>query len=367
MPDLYIGLMSGTSLDGVDAALCHIQSTSKLTVIDSSFTPYPKPIKQDLLALVFSKGEPNKKKLQTTHQQLGRFYADCANTLIKQSKTNKNDIAAIANHGQTIRHEPNASSPHSLQIGCPKEIAKLTGCNVIYDFRSADLKAGGQGAPLMPAFHNAIFKQYAPAAVINIGGIANITVIDKHKETIGFDTGPGNTLMDNWILKHKNEPYDADGDWAKSGKLIKSVLAKLLTDEYFSLTPPKSTGPDYFNLDWLQKQIPDLKKYKTKDIQATLLALTSYSITHEVSQHIEKGKVYLCGGGTQNKALVESIATLLPKHTIHSTDDLGISSDWLESIGFAWLGYCYLKNIPSNLTSVTGAKNNVVLGEMYKT
>lgn len=358
--------MSGTSMDGVDAALCDIHSKSEITVIDTLFTPYPDSYKKILCELVFSDREPDQFKLQTMHQQLGELYASCSNKLVKQNNLRSEDIQAIANHGQTIRHTPNATPPSSLQIGSPEKIAELTKCDVIYDFRSADLMSGGQGAPLMPAFHEAILKPFAPSAVINIGGIANITIINKDQKTIGFDIGPGNTLMDNWIQHCKNKAFDDSGTWAKSGTTQKKLLARLLSDPYFSQPHPKSTGPDYFNLDWLNYQLTN-KEYKQKDIQATLLALTTHSISQTISQNLPKDcSVYICGGGARNKTLIASLETLLPNHTIKTTSNVGVNPDYMEAIGFAWLGYCHNNNIPANLPAVTGASERVILGKIHK-
>lgn len=371
--DLIIGLMSGTSVDGIDAALVEFTSDKQLNVIETQFTPFEQNLRDRINALAL-KAEIRSVDETTLHTELAEHYAQASLALLTKSGHNRQDISAIANHGQTVRHEPNASPPYSLQLGDGQLIANRTGITTITQFRQADLANGGQGAPLMPAFHKAIFsnnkdeQDSKPSFILNIGGIANLTSLGE--PIVGFDTGPGNTLMDQWIERQKSKHYDADGQWAKSGKVLKQVLFSLLKDEYFALLAPKSSGPDYFNLSWLEQLVPELDQYTPQDIQATLLALTVSTIAASVKQlsiaEIDSSSIYVCGGGAHNSALMQALDEAIDGAKIDKTDALGVPSDWVESVGFAWLGYCKLHNIKSNIPSVTGAASAQVLGECFK-
>jgi len=359
--NLIIGLMSGSSVDGIDAALVEFHSANQLRVLETQFTPFDQELRNAINALALSVQieSPSETHL---HAELASHYANASLSLLAKSGHKPSEISAIANHGQTVRHEPNASPPYSLQLGDSQLIANISGIKTLAQFRQADLAAGGQGAPLMPAFHNAVFKN--TGLILNIGGIANLTQLGE--TVIGFDTGPGNTLMDQWINAHKGKSYDADGQWAKSGRVQPNVLDQLLGDQYFGLSAPKSTGTDYFNLAWLRSQIPNLDQYAPEDIQATLLALTANSIASSITQRTEPTTVYICGGGAHNTALLQALKNALPEYTIDLTDTLGVPSDWVESVGFAWLGYCKLHTILSSLPSVTGASEPRVLGEVFE-
>jgi len=359
--ELYLGLMSGTSLDGIDAALVDFQSVTNFTLVASDFTPYSPETRQQLAHLAQHNQHLESGADSPLHFSLAELYADAALSLIDQAGLNKHQIKAIANHGQTVKHEPNAERPYSLQLGDGQSIANLSGIRTICQFRQADLAAGGQGAPLMPAFHQAAFKQHQQAAVVNIGGIANITKLGRN--LIGFDTGPGNCLMDQWIERNQNSPFDRDGAWADSGQLDRNLLATLLEDEYFHQAAPKSTGTDYFNLDWLQSMMaPGLA---AQDVQRTLLGLTTETIAREVERHLDKGVCWICGGGSQNVALMNSLKARLAKFDIQPSDNAGIPSDFMEAMGFAWLGFCFDENLPSNAPGVTGADKACVLGEAF--
>ncbi len=355
---IILGMMSGTSVDGIDAALVHFESESELTVLKTAFTPFDVELREEINAIAHN-NEIRRCDESWLHQHLAKLYADAALALLEQANVDPTDINAIANHGQTVRHEPNAEPAFSLQLGDPQIIADQTNILTIGNFRQADLAAGGQGAPLMPAFHASVFggdHRY----LLNIGGVANITLLGD--TVIGFDTGPGNTLMDQWIYKHLGENYDADGCWAAEGSVQTELLNRLLSDPYFSAPFPKSTGPDYFNLGWLG----DISQYTPADVQATLLALTVQSIVGEIRQLGNvPGEVFVCGGGAHNNGLMAQLAQALPNYQIKPTDELGIPPDWVEAVGFAWLGYCKLKELPSNLPSVTGAETLVVLGETF--
>lgn len=366
-PELIVGLMSGTSVDGIDAALVELTSPHHLNVLEKLFIPYESTLKQRINRLAQSKTEIDRSELSAVNLELANCYADASTQLIARSGVSKKAISAIANHGQTVRHEPNAQPPYSVQLGDTQSIANLTGIETIGQFRQADLAAGGQGAPLMPAFHSAIFGIEDPQALIlNIGGIANLTKLSKQggtRKAIGFDTGPGNTLLDQWIYKCRQENYDEGGAWADSGDVIESLLSDLLGEPYFSETFPKSTGPDYFNLSWLMHHLND-QRFAEQDVQATLLELTIETIRLAIGQ-LDGGhsNLYVCGGGAHNTAMMSGLAVALPNLVVQSTDILGIPSDWVEATGFAWLGYCHRHGITSNLPSVTGASKAVVLGE----
>lgn len=370
--DLIIGLMSGTSVDGIDAALVEFTSDKQLKVIETQFTPFEQGLREQINALAL-KADIQSVDETPLHTELAEHYAQASLSLLAKSGHKPDDISAIANHGQTVRHEPNASPPYSLQLGDGQLIANRTGITTITQFRQADLACGGQGAPLMPAFHKAIFshskneQDSKPGLILNIGGIANLTSLEE--PVIGFDTGPGNTIMDQWVARHQGKQYDADGQWAKSGKVLKQVLHALLEDVYFTLPAPKSSGPDYFNLMWLEQRVPELEQYAPEDVQATLLALTVESIAASVKQlsiaEIDCASIYVCGGGAHNSALMQALGDALKESRIDKTDALGVPSDWVESVGFAWLAYCKLHDINSSIPSVTGAIKAQVLGKCF--
>lgn len=368
--ELIIGLMSGTSVDGIDATLVEFQSRHELKVLNTLFVPFDEELKNRINGLAQSKSGLDMSEVNLIDAELATHYALASQQLIKQSSKVSSDITAIANHGQTVRHEPSATPPYSVQLGRTQKIADLTGIATIGQFRQADLALGGQGAPLMPAFHLDVFGREDPnALILNIGGIANLTQLSKvsHKgEAVGFDTGPGNTLLDQWINKCHGKSYDYDGEWAASGTVIDVLLDNLLKEPYFCAAFPKSTGPDHFNLSWME-QYSDKLNYSDQDIQATLLQLTINTICSAVDQlGSEHSNLYVCGGGARNGSLMSSLVEALPNLTVQATDVLGIPADWVESVGFAWLGYCHLHGFPSNLPSVTGASHAVVLGESYQ-
>jgi len=359
-------MMSGTSVDGVDAALVEFKSANELSVVETEFSPFSKRLKQRINRLAQSNADLVTENIQALDSDLAEAYIAAIISLLKKSGYRARDVSAIANHGQTIRHRPDAKPPISLQLGDAQKLANRTGITTISQFRQADLELGGQGAPLMPAFHAAQFTDMDTIRyVLNIGGIANITRLSN--PVIGFDTGPGNTLMDQWVKSSLGRPYDNNGDWAKSGSIIADVLDVLLQEPYFTREFPKSTGPDFLNLNWLQQMAGDLTAYPPQDIQATLLALSVETIGIAFEQiHAVHGEIYICGGGAHNLALIASLKNRLPGFAIKQTGALGVPADWVESVGFAWLGYCNLHNIPSNLPSVTGASEQTVLGQQYQ-
>ena len=365
--ELIIGMMSGTSVDGIDAALVSFQSASSLSVEATDFTRFPVEIKKRIDAVALGTGELAIDECNALDQELAGLYARAAVNLLDLAGRKREDITAIANHGQTVRHQPNATPPFSLQLGDPQRIADLSGITTISRFRQADLEAGGQGAPLMPAFHDAVFSRpNHRTAILNLGGIANITLLDR--PVTGYDTGPGNTLMDQWIWQSRREAYDRDGEWAATGSANLDVLESLLADPYFEQPAPKSTGTDYFNLAWLQSHLQQFDDLDPFDLQATLLALTVESVALElesVGGARPLDSLYVCGGGANNALMMTRLQERLPSIEVSRTDALGVGADWVEAAGFAWLGHCYLHDIPGNMPSVTGASKSVLLGEKF--
>lgn len=353
--------MSGTSLDGVDAALVDLSQAAPI-LIASHYQPYAQPLKDALLDL----HQPAHNELhqaQLISIQLAHEYAKATHTLLSQAGHAAEQVQAIGCHGQTIRHRPEHG--YSMQLNNPALLAELTGIHVVSDFRSRDIAAGGQGAPLVPAFHDRVLRHPSVHRVIvNIGGIANLTDLSPTGTPIGFDTGPGNLLMDAWIAKHQGKNYDKNGAWAASGKVIPALLQKLLAETFFHSTPPKSTGRDLFNLAWLERHLNGMEI--AADVQATLLALTGDSIADAIQHHCPGAEeIYLCGGGAHNHSLLTYLRRVLPQHLIQDTEVLGIASDWMEAIAFAWLAQQALHLRHANLPAVTGAKHSCVLGAIY--
>lgn len=358
--DYYIGLMSGTSLDGIDAALVNF-SSDQPTDIQTLFLPYPPTLKKSLLAL----HKPIDNELehaQLTANTVTKLYADAVNQLIIQSNTPKNLVAAIGAHGQTIRHRPELG--FSLQLINSALLAELTQITVTSDFRSRDIAAGGQGAPLVPAFHQAIFaNQEANRAIVNIGGIANVTYLPINGTTSGFDTGPGNLLLDHWTQLKLEKPYDKNGDWAKSGKIIEPILSDMLADPYFTVSPPKSTGRDLFNANWLKRHIL-YPHCKSEDIARTLVEFSAVTIVEQCRRFCDTiDETFVCGGGAHNTFLLDRIDAL-SNSKLETTTAIGISPDWVEAIAFAWLAKQCINQTPSNLPGVTGAAGPRILGTM---
>ena len=361
---LYIGLMSGTSVDSVDIALCDI-TDQDIHLIEAHSFCIPKHLQDSIHALSQSNYSIDAiDLLGQVDQQIGTLMAQAVIELLTTHNLTAKDIVAIGSHGQTIRHRPNDASPFTIQIGDPNCIAGLTGITTVADFRRKDIALGGQGAPLVPAFHKAIFAHPVTTRIIvNLGGIANITVIDGIKPVIGYDTGPANTLIDQWIKKHHNVPFDDNGLWAKQGTINNHLLQQLSTDDYFSLPYPKSTGREYFNLAWLEKYLSE--HHSPVDVQRTLVELTASTVTQAILQHSSQGEVFVCGGGAHNSFLLERMSTMLPDCTIKSTVALGVEPDWVEAMAFAWLAKQTLSGMNGSLKSVTGASRDAVLGAIY--
>ena len=359
--DRYVGLMSGTSLDGVDAVLLEF-SGNRHRMIGKAFTAFDASLRARLLSLHDARtGELH--EAAVTSNDLARIYAHAVQRLLADVQSGGEGVQAIGCHGQTIRHRP--ESGYTIQLGNCALLAELTGKIVVCDFRSRDIAAGGQGAPLVPAFHHAMFAHDTiHRVIVNIGGIANITDLNAGA-VIGFDTGPGNMLMDAWIQRHRGEDFDRNGAWAKSGMCIPSLLAVLLDHEYFSQSAPKSTGRDLFNLGWLDEKLVG-RTAEPRDVQATLLEFTARSISEAIA-HYAAGvqEIYVCGGGAANPELMARLAAAFPKQVVKTTAALGIDPDWVEACAFAWLARQALLLRPGNLPAVTGAKGPRVLGAIY--
>jgi len=366
---LYIGLMSGTSADGIDLALVDF-SVNKINLVASYYQAYDDNTHQQITNLYQT--QLNEIDLAfSLDVVLAQQFAQAINNLLKQEQLTTSDIIAIGNHGQTIRHRPNkemnVAAPFTLQIGCCQTLATLVNIRVIGQFRRKDMVLGGQGAPLVPAFHRALFPQDSEDVfVVNIGGIANITYLpsDKKQNIIGFDTGPGNALMDNWYQKHQSGRYDVDGNWAKSGVINDLLLNQMLGDNYFKKNAPKSTGREYFNHAWLAHYLSH-STLSPADIQATLTALTCHSICQQITHLSTKSNVYLCGGGTFNTHLTNQLKQSLNHHNVMNSDIINIDSDALEAMAFAWFAFAFDKKIIGNIPAVTGASKEVVLGNEF--
>lgn len=352
--------MSGTSLDGIDAALVDLKRSPLLQCLVHQ--PFPPQLRDALLAL----NEPGGNELHRAAQAanaLAIAYAEVVRTLLAQFHVEAGAIAAIGCHGQTVRHQPQQG--YTVQLVNGALLAEHTGIRVVCDFRSRDIAAGGEGAPLVPAFHRAVFASaQLNRAIVNIGGIANITYLPAHGATTGFDCGPGNTLMDSWIMAHRQQPYDAGGRWAASGRVLPELAQRLLAHEFFARVPPKSTGRETFNLQWVRKALAGNET--PADVQATLCELTAEGIARAIAAYCtDAPEIYLCGGGARNATLCDRIAALLPKRRVDVTDRLGIAAEGVEAAAFAWLAARTLDCKPGNLPEVTGARGLRVLGAIY--
>lgn len=367
MTELYIGLMSGTSLDGIDAALVEFQD-NRVQLIAFEYQPFSDDIKNQLAQISDANTMIFLKDYGAMDTQLGLLFASIIQMLLNKANIPASGIHAIGSHGQTVYHDPNSKLPFSLQIGDPNIIAQTTGITTVADFRRRDIATGGQGAPLVPAFHQAVFSHPTEhRCIVNIGGIANITLLPASQSVavIGFDTGPGNTLMDQWIQKHRNLNYDTQGQWAKSGNINYDLVNQLKKDPYFQADPAKSTGKEYFSLEWLYQNI-NVTDYPAEDIQASLCYLTATTITDAIKKYApDTQQVLICGGGIHNDYLLQLIEQNL-SCPVNSTELHGIYPDHVEAIAFAWLARQTLNNLTGNLKEVTGANHNVVLGGIYQ-
>ncbi len=368
MPDgkpgpLYLGLISGTSADGIDAALVRFEPT--LQVLAAHTHPYPVALRDRVLAFARSRASVTLEALGELDVELGASFANAALALLRSAAVPADAVVALGSHGQTICHHPRGPHPFTLQIADPAVIAERTGIPTVADFRRADVAAGGEGAPLLPALHAALLADPAhPRAVLNLGGIANLTLLVPGEPVRGFDTGPANCLLDAWALANRGTPRDEDGAWARQGHGSATLLARLLDTPYFAAAPPKSTGREVFNLEWLAARLPPA--VAPADVQATLLQLSAQTIADALRNHAPTVReLYACGGGVHNAALMEALAAALPEVRVATTATLGIDPDFIEAIGFAWLARARLARAPGNLPAVTGARGPRVLGALH--
>ncbi len=368
--ELYIGLMSGTSADCIDAAV--IDFAGKFPRLLAS---HGHPLDSDLKRLIHQLATPGDNeidRLGVLDVKLGKAFAEAVNTLLDKAHLNINQIIAIGSHGQTIRHRPPGTleAPFTLQIADPNTIAQETGITTVADFRRRDMAAGGQGAPLAPAFHQAVFhSRNCERMVVNIGGISNITHLPRQGEASGYDTGPGNALMDAWILRHRGETYDRNGLWGASGDIDEDLLQELLKHPFFSEPNPKSTGREMFNLSWLDSVLSQFsgRSFSAEDVQATLQELTAKTIADgiEVMKTESNLEIFICGGGAHNRQLMSRLQRLLLPNPVADTASVGLPADWVEAAAFAWLARQNLKRGSGNLRRVTGATKEVILGGIY--
>jgi len=356
---IYAGIMSGTSLDGIDIVLAQVKDHSWQTLHLQSFN-FPETLHQQLFALAREQ-ENNLERMAQADVEWASYAGRCCLDAIASANLKSSDIRAIGSHGQTIRHRPNADTPFTIQIGCPSTLAHTTGIDVVADFRRKDIAAGGQGAPLVPAFHSSLFD-HDDWALLNLGGIANISFSDGGLAS-GFDIGPANTLMDQWVQQHFAQPFDQDACIAKAHKVNHPLLSTLLKDPYFSAPHPKSTGPEYFNLKWLESKLP--KDISNGDVLTTLCELTAVSCAYQINRHAADKQIYLCGGGALNPLLCERIQAHA-KAVVNKSSLLGIEPQAMEALAFAWLAARTINGKSGNSPSATGATRELILGGIYQ-
>ena len=362
---LWLGLMSGTSMDAVDAVLVHF-GDKQLSIEGSLSLPYPEQLRSRLLNAIRNHADPD--ELGELDTLTGQHFARTANQLIDASGVERHTIQAIGSHGQTIRHQPTGNAPFSLQIGCPATIAEATGLTTVADFRRRDLAAGGQGAPLVPAFHQWLFRSNAQnRCILNLGGIANLTWLpsDSSQAVTGFDTGPANALVDAWCYDQTGKHYDENGQWASEGHIHEALLDDLQSDAYFVKPPPKSTGKERFNLDWINTHLQRFDEVPAEDVQRTLLQLAASSIASQLPDRSSDLTVYACGGGTLNPLLMKELSEQLQPATLATTAEIGLDPQWVEPVAFAWLARQTLAGLAGNLPAVTGARGERILGAVY--
>lgn len=370
MNERYVGLMSGTSLDGVDAVLIEWTGleNSPLRVLAHVHRPFEPALATELLALNAS-GADELHRASIAGNGLARLYAAAVCQLLDDTGVGAAEVRAIGVHGQTVRHRPQQFDGlgYTLQLNNPSLLAELTGIDVVADLRSRDLAAGGQGAPLVPAFHHALFARAGEAlAVLNLGGIANLTLIGADGSVSGFDCGPANALLDHWVKRHRGEAFDAEGRWAASGRVDAALLTALQSEPYFQQPPPKSTGRDLFHPPWLDRHLSARGAIAGADVQATLAELTAWSCTRDLQRHLPDARTLLvCGGGAFNAHLMQRLSERLPGVHVASTAERGLPADQVEACAFAWLARAFVHREPASLPAVTGARGSRVLGALY--
>lgn len=359
-PQRYIGLMSGTSLDGVDGVLVDLAAAPR--VLAHSHLAFA-PALRDELAALREPGSDEIERCGRAAMALAERYAECVQQLLASAACSPEQVRAIGAHGQTVRHRP--QSGFSLQLNAPARLAELTGIDVVADFRSRDIAAGGEGAPLAPAFHAAVFAAPHARAVVNIGGIGNVTALVPGAPPLGFDCGPGNALLDLNAQRHRGTPLDADGAFARTGRVDADLLQRLMADPYFSAPPPKSTGRELFSAAWLDRALGAAAPAPA-DVQRTLTELTARAIAESIARWAPGvTEVIVCGGGVRNAVLMESLAQALAPRRVTASDAHGVPHDQVEALAFAWLAQRHCQRAPASLPSVTGARGPRVLGALY--
>jgi anhydro-N-acetylmuramic acid kinase len=362
---LFVGLISGTSMDAIDAAVVDFD-VKPLQVIATSATAFDPALKARIAAAIDRADCVALDEVGELDVEIGRAFARATLTLLHREGISAAHVAAIGSHGQTLRHRPDLSAPFTWQIGDPNVLTEMTGISVVADFRRRDVAAGGQGAPLLPVFHDQVFRSDREDRIIaNLGGIANVTILSRAATVTGFDTGPANRLLDAWIGTHQAQDFDADGRWAATGTVDETLLAELLDEPYLRLAPPKSTGRELFNMSWLKSKL-GLFARRPNDVQATLQQYTAVTLADAMRRYAPGAAVYVCGGGAHNAGLLASLAKLTSPNPVASTAQLGLDPDFVEAIAFAWFAKRTLEGLTSSAGSVTGAKGARILGGLYR-
>jgi anhydro-N-acetylmuramic acid kinase len=356
--------MSGTSMDAIDVSLVDF-AEAPLRIVASSATAFDPALKQRIAALIEAP-QVSLDELGQVEVALARAFAAASTELLRSTGTSPGAVTAIGSHGQTIRHRPDLPFPFTMQIGDPNTLAELTGITVVADFRRRDVAAGGQGAPLLPVFHDQVFRSDdEDRAIVNLGGIGNVTILRRDATVTGFDTGPGNRLLDAWIAEHRGLDFDENGAWAGTGRCDTTLLQQLLDEPYLSLPPPKSTGRELFNIPWLRSNL-GLFERRPQDVQATLLEFTAASVAAAVRQYAPGASLYVCGGGAHNQGLLRAIARLVAPNPVATTEAIGLDPDFVEAVAFAWFAQRTLAGMTSSAGSVTGAAGARILGGVYR-
>jgi anhydro-N-acetylmuramic acid kinase len=361
----YLGLMSGTSMDAIDAALVDFD-VSPLRIIAASATAFDPELKRRIGQVLDSADSVALDEVGQIDVELARAFAGAALNLVRAAALSTRSVTAIGSHGQTLRHRPDLPTPFTWQIGDPNTLTELTGITVVADFRRRDVAAGGQGAPLLPVFHDQVFRSDDEDRVIaNLGGIANITILRRDTAVTGFDTGPANRLLDAWISLHQGKEFDTGGAWAGTGQCDDTLLEQLLDEPYLSLPPPKSTGRELFNIPWLNSRL-GLFSRRPQDVQATLQQFTAVTVAAAIRRYAPGAALYVCGGGAHNAGLLESLARLVAPNRVATTAALGLDPDYVEAVAFAWFARRTLDGLTSSAGSVTGAEGARILGGVYR-
>ena len=366
---LFVGLMTGTSVDAVDAALIDVDAHPP-RLVEALAWPIPDALRAGVHALIASKGAAPASTAWRIDAELGALYALAVEELLRRSGVDRRGIAAIGCHGQTVMHAPGDEPALTVQLGDPNRIAAATGIAVVADFRRIDVALGGEGAPLAPAFHAEFLRADRGRVVLNVGGIANATLLpaDAGAPAVGFDTGPGNTLLDAWCRRHRGTPMDTDGDWGRGGQVVQALLEALLAEPYFERAPPKSTGRELFDMDWLDRRIAaSAPRAAARDVQRTLCELTALSAARAIEAHASWAEeVLVAGGGCHNPVIMDALAAHLPSRAVSTTAPAGIDPDWVEAVAFGWLASRALAGDSVDLTAITGARRAAVLGGLFR-